>query len=86
MKKLFYIILLMTISIPALLSQKIGNLNGCLLYTSNCDDGDIKAGDADADAQEQLDRAFVAAVYLYESTGKAEYKAFAESNLSLIHI
>ena len=54
-------------------------------FELNCDDGDIKAGDADADAQEQLDRAFVAAVYLYESTGKAEYKTFAESNYANIN-
>lgn len=38
MKKLFYIILLMTISIPALLSQKIGNLNGIYYQAVAIDD------------------------------------------------
>lgn len=49
-------------------------------FETACDDGDIKSGDADVDAEDQLGRAFVAAVYLYESTGKAEYKTFAETN------
>jgi hypothetical protein len=48
-------------------------------YQTACDDGDIKSGDADNTAVEQLANAFVAAVYLYEATGKAEYKAFAET-------
>ena len=43
------------------------------------DDGDIKSGD-DNTAEAQLDNLFVAAVYLYEATGKAEYKTFAETN------
>lgn len=54
-------------------------------FQLNCDDGDIKSGDADADAQEQLDRAFVAAVYLYETTGKAEYKSFAETTYTNVN-
>jgi len=54
-------------------------------FQLNCDDGDIKSGDADADAQEQLDRAFVAAVYLYETTGKAEYKTFAETTYANVN-
>ncbi|MES2774577.1 MAG: glycoside hydrolase family 9 protein [Bacteroidota bacterium] len=49
------------------------------VYDLNCDDGDIKSGDADRTAAAQLESAFVAAVYLYETTGKAEYKTFAES-------
>jgi endoglucanase len=53
--------------------------NNFTTFESNCDDGDIKSGDADRTAQEQLESAFVAAVYLYEATGLAEYKAFVES-------
>jgi endoglucanase len=49
-------------------------------WQTACDDGDIKSGDADNTAEQQLENAFVAAVYLYEATGKAEYKAFAEAN------
>jgi hypothetical protein len=50
------------------------------VFQLDCDDGDIKSGDADNTAEEQLGQAFVAAVYLYEVTGKAEYKTFAETN------
>ncbi|MEK8033321.1 glycoside hydrolase family 9 protein [Ideonella sp. DXS29W] len=49
-------------------------------YQSACDDGDIKSGDADFDAQTQLESAFVAAVYLFEATGKDEYRAFVDAN------
>ena len=49
-------------------------------FQTNCDDQNIKAGDADRSADEQLASAFAAAVYLYEATGKAEYKTFAEKN------
>ncbi|RPD47267.1 glycoside hydrolase family 9 protein [Paracnuella aquatica] len=48
-------------------------------WQTACDDGDIKSGDADIGTDKQLDHAFIAAVYLYEATGKAEYKLFAES-------
>ncbi|HET9057449.1 MAG TPA: glycoside hydrolase family 9 protein [Chitinophagaceae bacterium] len=54
--------------------------NNFTTYQINCDDGDIKASDADNTADEQLANAFVASVYLYEATGKAEYKSFAETN------
>jgi endoglucanase len=53
-------------------------------YQTSCDDGDIKAGDADVSAQTQLESAFIAAVYLYEATGKAEYRSFVESRYSQI--
>jgi hypothetical protein len=49
------------------------------VWQTACDDGDIKSGDADKGADKQLDHAFIAAAYLYEATGKAEYKTFAES-------
>jgi chitodextrinase len=55
------------------------------VFETNCDDGDIKSGDADNTAEAQLDNAFVAAVYLYEATGKAEYKTFIESNYTKVN-
>ncbi len=53
--------------------------NNFTTFETNNDDGDIKSGDADRTAEEQLGSAFVTAVYLYEATGKAEYKTFVES-------
>lgn len=49
-------------------------------FQTDCDDLDLRAGDADYDAGAQLDSALLAAVYLYEATGKAEYRTFVESN------
>ncbi|HEV7332317.1 MAG TPA: glycoside hydrolase family 9 protein [Flavisolibacter sp.] len=54
-------------------------------WQTACDDGDIKSGDADNTAEQQLDNAFVAAVYLYEATGKTEYKTFAEANYTKVN-
>lgn len=48
-------------------------------FQSACDDGDIKAGDADRDAKGQLESAVTAAVYLFAATGEAKYKQFVES-------
>lgn len=59
--------------------------NNFTIWQTACDDGDIKSGDADNTAEQQLDNAFVAAVYLYEATGKAEYKAFAEANYTNVN-
>lgn len=53
-------------------------------FETQCDDGDIKSGDADVDAQGQLERAVVAAVALYEATGKAEYRSFVEANYTRV--
>ena len=53
--------------------------NNFTTFETACDDGDIKSGDADNTAEAQLDNLFVAAVYLYEATGNAEYKTFAET-------
>ncbi|MFZ9661646.1 MAG: glycoside hydrolase family 9 protein, partial [Chitinophagaceae bacterium] len=55
------------------------------IYQTDCDDGDIKSGDADHTAENQLDNLFVAAVYLYEVTGKVEYRTFAESNYTKVN-
>lgn len=49
-------------------------------FETACDDGDIKAGDADVDAPGQRSSALIAAIYLYEATGKAEYRSFVEAN------
>lgn len=59
--------------------------NNFTTWQTACDDGDIKSGDADNTAEQQLDNAFVAAVYLYEATGKAEYKTFAEANYTNVN-
>ncbi len=53
--------------------------NNFTQFQSACDDGDIKSGDADRDANAQLESAVVAAVYLYEATGDAIYKNFVEA-------
>ncbi len=49
-----------------------------------CDDGRIEAGDADGPgdqyAKEHVAEATVAAVYLFEATGKPEYRDFVEAN------
>ncbi len=47
-------------------------------FQTNCDDGDIKAGDADRNFDEQLRSAVIAAIYLYEATGNDKYKDFVE--------
>lgn len=51
-------------------------------FEENCDDGDIKAGDADVDQAGQRQSALIAAIYLYQATGKAEYRTFIESRYS----
>jgi len=48
-------------------------------FQTACDDGDIKSGDADVDAQGQRESAVLAAIALYEATGKAEYRSFVEA-------
>ncbi len=45
-------------------------------WQTDCDDGTIKAGDADENAQGQLERLISASVYLYELTGQATYHDF----------
>ncbi len=53
-------------------------------FQTNCDDQDIKSGDADQPAQRQLESAVIAAVYLYEATGNATYKNFVESRYTSV--
>lgn len=49
-------------------------------WQTDCDDGTIKAGDADESAQGQLERAISASVYLYELTGLEKYNDFFIDN------
>ena len=58
--------------------------NGFTTFQTDCDDGDIKAGDADKPVSIQRQSAVVAAIYLFEATGKAEYKSFVESQYTQI--
>ncbi len=53
--------------------------NGFTSFQTDCDDGDIRAGDADKPANIQKQSAMIAAIYLFEATGKAEYKAYVEN-------
>lgn len=65
-------------------SRAKSTTNSFTVFESACDDGDIKSGDADRSAQEQKESAFVAAVYLYEATGDAEYKTYVEANYTSV--
>lgn len=55
-------------------------LNSNTLQT-NCDDGTIKAGDADMSAERQRDAAFVAAVHLYDLTNNSLYENYIKNNV-----
>ncbi|WP_158600201.1 glycoside hydrolase family 9 protein [Fibrisoma montanum] len=48
------------------------------VFQTDCDDGNIKSGDSDRRPDLQLQSAVVAAIYLFEATGKAEYKAIVD--------
>jgi chitodextrinase len=48
-------------------------------FDLSCDNGEVVSGDADKSAAVQLQSAVVAAIYLFEATGKAEYKTFVEA-------
>ncbi|HEV7346887.1 glycoside hydrolase family 9 protein [Telluribacter sp.] len=58
--------------------------NNFTTFETACDDGNIKSGDSDKPADIQRQSAVVAAIYLFEATGKAEYKAFVESQYAQI--
>ncbi|NJK85856.1 MAG: carbohydrate-binding protein [Bacteroidales bacterium] len=51
--------------------------------SANCDDGEIKAGDADRSLDDQDEAMVVAAVYLYALTGKAEYNESVINNYDI---
>jgi endoglucanase len=44
------------------------------IFQTACDDQDIKAGDADAGAEDQREMIVTAAAYLFEATGSTEYR------------
>jgi hypothetical protein len=60
--------------------------NNFTTFQVECDDQNIKSGDADHKADRQLDNAVVAAIYLYEATGNPEYRIFAENNYTKVHL
>ncbi|MVM35052.1 T9SS type A sorting domain-containing protein [Spirosoma sp. HMF4905] len=53
-------------------------------FETTCDDQDIRSGDADKPADIQRQSAVVAAIYLFEATGKADYKVFVDSQYNQI--
>lgn len=57
-------------------ARNAGNLE------TDCDDGTIKAGDADRDETWQKENALTAAVYLFELTGKAGYNDYVRDYLN----
>jgi hypothetical protein len=52
-------------------------------FQTDCDDQDIKSGDADAGVDDQREMAIIAAVYLYEATGNTEYRSAFDNLYSL---
>jgi len=56
--------------------------NNANALETNCDDGTIKAGDADGSVQFQQENALTAAVHLFELTGKAEYNDYVRDHLN----
>ena len=50
--------------------------NNFTQFQTDCDHQVVKAGDADRTAQEQLEQAVVAAIYLFEATGLQQYHDF----------
>lgn len=48
-------------------------------FDTQCDDGSVKAGDADEDAATQKASAVIAAVYLFEATGSSEYRNLVDA-------
>ncbi|MEL6988319.1 MAG: glycoside hydrolase family 9 protein, partial [Bacteroidota bacterium] len=57
------------------------NLNANSLDT-NCDNGLIKAGDADVSSSKQKEYGLLAALYLFELTGSTLYKNYISSNIN----
>ena len=49
-------------------------------FETSCDSQEIKAGDADRNDQEHKEYLITAAVYLYEATGKAQYREYVEAH------
>jgi len=49
-------------------------------FQTGCDNGAVKSGNADRDADTQRVSALTAAAYLYVATGKAEYRSYVDSH------
>lgn len=58
----------------------IDDLNNSTLDLE-CDDGTIKAGDADRSVEQQREEALLAAIYLYEITGSSTYGDYISNNI-----
>ena len=50
---------------------------------TNCDDGTIKAGDADWTVEFQRERAITSAIYLLEATGNSSYNDYIVQNIGM---
>lgn len=55
------------------------------VFQTTCDNGDIKSGDADMDANTQLQYAVAAAVYLYSATNNATYLNFVTARYNTLN-
>ena len=53
-------------------------------FGTECDSQEIRAGDADQSAQKQKNQLLTAAVYLYEATGRAEYRTYVEDQYAQV--
>jgi endoglucanase len=54
------------------------------IFETNCDDQDIKSGDADRDTVFQKQCAIAAAIYLYEATDSTIFKNYVEKNYTSV--
>ncbi|MCC6410494.1 MAG: glycoside hydrolase family 9 protein [Saprospiraceae bacterium] len=61
-------------------ARAVVTTNNFTTFETTCDDQNITSGDADRNAEQQKQSAFIAAVYLYEATGSNTYKTFVENN------
>ncbi len=51
---------------------------------TDCDNGEIVAGDADRNEEEQIESALIAAIYLYELTNEEKYHNFIKSEYNKV--
>ncbi len=59
-------------------SRADATTNHYTVFQTSCDSQEVTAGDADRQEVEQKEYLITAAVYLYEATGKPEYKDFVD--------
>ncbi|MCE2658659.1 MAG: glycoside hydrolase family 9 protein [Rubrivivax sp.] len=53
-------------------------------FQTHCDTMEVKAGDADHTVAEQVGSALIAAIHLFELTGKAEYRDFVQARYTTV--